>query len=158
PKFGLIPLIFGTLKGTFYALIMAVPLALLAALYVSQFMHPTIKVNIKPIIEVMAALPSVVLGFIAALWLAPVGARGIAGLFLIPIVSSALMIGSVAGWRALPLAFRQRFKHGTEILLIIPVVVIGALLAFWLGGIVESSMLGGDYQGWFLKALGLGYD
>ena len=70
-KFSLTPLIYGTLKGTFYALLFAVPLALLAALYVSEFMHPTVKGYVKPVVEIMAALPSVVLGFLAGLWLAP---------------------------------------------------------------------------------------
>jgi len=158
PKFGLWPLIFGTLKGTFYALIMAVPLALLAALYVSQFMHPTLKVNVKPLIEVMAALPSVVLGFIAALWLAPTVERLVPGIFAMPFVISTLILLTVAWWRTLPLSFRQRFKHGSEVALIIPVVIIGALISFWLGGVIEQNMLGGDYQNWFNRVLGLTYD
>ena len=41
PKFSLVPLIFGTIKGTFYALLFAIPLAVLGALYTSQFVHPT---------------------------------------------------------------------------------------------------------------------
>jgi phosphate transport system permease protein len=158
PKFGLYPLIFGTLKGTFYALILAVPLALLSALYVSQFMHPALKQNIKPVIEVMAALPSVVLGFIAALWLAPNIERRIPGIFLMPFVVSGLILMAVAGWRAIPLSFRQRFKHGSEVALIIPVVLIGAAISFALGNLVELSALGGDYQAWFLRVLGLSYD
>src|SRR5579862_853291 len=158
PKFGLAPLIYGTLKGTFYALVMAVPLALLSALYVSQFMHPSLKQNIKQLIEVMAALPSVVLGFIAALWLAPNIERRIPGIFLLPIVETIIILLTVAGWRAIPLGFRQRFRHGTEVVLIVPVVILGAMLSFWLGGVVESVVLGGDYQAWFLRVLGLSYD
>ncbi len=52
------------------------PLALLAAVYVSEFMHPTVKAYVKPVVEIMAALPSVVLGFLAGLWLAPDGRAG----------------------------------------------------------------------------------
>ena len=70
-KFGLLPLIFGTLKGTFYAMLVAVPLALLGAIYTSMFMHPNLRAKIKPTIEMMAALPTVILGFLAGLWLAP---------------------------------------------------------------------------------------
>jgi phosphate transport system permease protein len=158
PKFGLLPLIYGTLKGTFYALILAVPLALLSALYVSQFMHPSLKQNIKPLIEIMAALPSVVLGFIAALWLAPNIERRVPGIFLLPFVESALILLAVAAWRAVPLGFRQRFKHGSEVTLIVPIVLVGAALSFWLGGMLEGSVLGGDYQAWFLRVLGLSYD
>jgi phosphate transport system permease protein len=69
PKLSLIPLVFGTIKATFYALIFAVPLSVMAALYTSQFVHPTIRARVKPTVEIMAALPSVVIGFIAGLWL-----------------------------------------------------------------------------------------
>ena len=69
PKLSLVPLVFGTIKATFYALIFAVPLSVMAALYTSQFVHPTIRAKVKPTVEIMAALPSVVIGFIAGLWL-----------------------------------------------------------------------------------------
>ncbi|MBH0184022.1 MAG: hypothetical protein HP477_00995, partial [Nitrospira sp.] len=70
-KFGLMPLIFGTLKGTFYAMLIAVPLALLGAIYTAMFMSPHLRAKIKPTIEIMAALPTVILGFLAGLWIAP---------------------------------------------------------------------------------------
>ena len=70
-KLSLVPLVFGTLKGTFYAMLFAVPIALAAALYTSVFATPRVKRFVKPIVEIMAALPSVVLGFLAGLWLAP---------------------------------------------------------------------------------------
>ena len=79
PKFSLVPLIFGTIKGTFYALLFAIPLAVLGALYTSQFVHPTIRARIKPTVEIMAALPSVVIGFVAGLYLAPVVERNLVG-------------------------------------------------------------------------------
>ncbi|MBH0201720.1 MAG: hypothetical protein HP496_05325, partial [Nitrospira sp.] len=71
-KFSLTPLIFGTIKGTIYAVLLAVPLAVLAAIYTAMFMHPDLRAKIKPTIEIMAALPTVVLGFLAGLWFAPV--------------------------------------------------------------------------------------
>src|SRR5262245_30132717 len=55
-KFSLVPLIYGTLKGSFYSLLFAVPLAILAALYCSQFVQPRWKNLIKPTVEVMAGL------------------------------------------------------------------------------------------------------
>ena len=69
PKFSLVPLIFGTIKGTLYAMLFAVPLAVLAALYTSQFVDPSLRAKIKPTVEIMAALPSVVIGFLAGLYL-----------------------------------------------------------------------------------------
>lgn len=70
PKFGLVPLIFGTLKGAFYSLLIGVPIALLAAIYTSEFLAPRLKMVVKPAIEMMASVPSVVLGFVAGLVLA----------------------------------------------------------------------------------------
>lgn len=157
-KFSLTPLIYGTLKGTFYALVFAVPLALLAAVYVSEFMHPTVKAYVKPVVEVMAALPSVVLGFLAGLWLAPLVERVVPGLFLLPLVLPICIVGAYFAWRTVPRAIRGRFKTGTEVFLLIPVVIGGLWLAFTLGGLVESLLLGGSYRGWLLSALGLTYD
>ena len=157
-KFSLTPLIYGTLKGTFYALLFAVPLALLAATYVSEFMHPTVKGYVKPVVEIMAALPSVVLGFLAGLWLAPMIERIVPGLFLLPLVLPVCILAAFAAWRTLPLSIRGRFKTGTEVFLLLPVVIAGAWIAFALGGLVEATLLGGSYRGWLLSALGLTYD
>jgi len=157
-KFSLTPLVYGTLKGTFYALLFAVPLALLAALYVSEFMHPSVKAYVKPVVEIMAALPSVVLGFLAGLWLAPLVERVVPGLFLLPLVETACILTALVLWRLLPLRLRQWVRPGTEVFLLVPVVIAGAWLAFGLGGVVERVLLGGDYRGWLLGALGLTYD
>ena len=56
-------MIVGSLKGTVYAMLFAVPVALLAAIYTSQFLHPDLRVLVKPTMEIMASLPSVILGF-----------------------------------------------------------------------------------------------
>jgi phosphate transport system permease protein len=157
-KFSLTPLIYGTLKGTFYALVFAVPMALLAAVYVSEFMHPAVKAYVKPVVEVMAALPSVVLGFLAGLWLAPMVERVVPGLFLLPLVLPVCVLAAYFAWRTVPQRIRGRFKTGTEVFLLIPVVIAGVWLAFTLGGLVEALLLGGSYRGWLLSALGLTYD
>jgi phosphate transport system permease protein len=157
-KFSLTPLIFGTLKGTFYALLIAVPLALLAAVYVSEFMHPGLKAYIKPVVEIMAALPSVVLGFLAGLWLAPMVERIVPGLFLIPLVLPVMIVLALLAWQAVPIRIRGRVKAGSEVFLLIPVVVAGVWLALVLGGLIEAALLGGNYRGWLFSALGLTYD
>jgi phosphate transport system permease protein len=122
-KLSLVPLIFGTLKGTFYALLFAVPIALASALYVSQFMHPRVKAHVKPTVEVMAALPSVVLGFMAGLWLAPAIERILPGLIVSPLVVSAFVLLTLAAWRAAPHDWRTHLAPGTEAFVLIPVVV-----------------------------------
>jgi phosphate transport system permease protein len=158
PKFSLTPLVYGTLKGTFYALLFAVPLALLAALYVSEFMHPTLKGYVKPVVEIMAALPSVVLGFLAGLWLAPMVERVVPGLFVLPVVLAISILAALLGWRSLPLVIRGRVRSGGEAFLLVPVVIVAVWIAFVLGGFIEARLLAGDYRGWLLSALGLTYD
>ena len=71
-KFNIIPLIVGSLKVTFVALVFAVPIALGAAIYVSQLARPRVKEVVKPIIEMLSGIPSVVLGFFALMVLAGV--------------------------------------------------------------------------------------
>jgi phosphate transport system permease protein len=70
PRFGLIGLLIGTLKVTIIAMLIAGPLAVLAALYTSCFASKRVKEIIKPIIEMLAAFPSVVIGFFALMVLA----------------------------------------------------------------------------------------
>jgi phosphate transport system permease protein len=157
-KFSLVPLVYGTLKGTFYALLFAVPLALLAAVYVSEFMHPDLKAYVKPIVEIMAALPSVVLGFLAGLWLAPLVERVVPGLFLVPLVLPVVILLALLAWRMIPAGVRGRVRHGSEVFLLLPVVVVGVWLAMVLGGRIEAVLLDGNYRGWLFSALGLTYD
>ncbi|TAL41359.1 MAG: ABC transporter permease subunit [Methylovulum sp.] len=157
-KFSLTPLIFGTIKGTFYALLIAIPLALLGALYTSQFMHPTLRGIVKPTVEIMAALPSVVLGFLAGLWLAPLVEKIVPGLFLMPIITTLLILIAVFCWRFVPIGVRRRVKAGTEVALLIPIVILGGWISFQLGWAVERMLLSGDYRGWLLNLLGLTYD
>ncbi len=70
PRFGLIALLIGTLKVTIIAMLFAGPIAVLAALYTSTFASKRAKEIIKPIIELLAAFPSVVIGFFALMVLA----------------------------------------------------------------------------------------
>ena len=157
-KLSLTPLLFGTIKGTFYALLFAVPLALLAALYVSEFMHPSVKAFVKPVVEIMAALPSVVLGFLAGLWLAPVLEPIVPGLFLIPLVLPLSILAAYGAWRLVPRRVRGRLKPGTEAFLLLPVVVVAVWIALALGGLVEAVLMQGNYRGWILSTLGLTFD
>lgn len=157
-KVSLTPLIFGTLKGTFYAMLFAVPLALLSALYASQFMHPTVKGVVKPVVEIMAALPSVVLGFIAGLWLAPVVEKYAPGIMLMPMVIPALILCALLLWRMLPTRSRIWLKPGAEVFFLVPIALLGGWLAISLGGLFESVVFDGDYRSWLLRVLGLTYD
>lgn len=157
-KFSLTPLIFGTIKGTIYAVLLAVPLAVLAAIYTSMFMHPNYRAKIKPTIEIMAALPTVVLGFLAGLWFAPVLERNfpaMAGM----VVVMPFAVGASAGlFLLLPASVRHRIRPGVEALLMMPVIiaVVWGCLAtntWW-----ESFLFDGHYKPWLQSHLGLNYD
>ncbi|AKF11188.1 phosphate ABC transporter permease subunit PstC [Sandaracinus amylolyticus] len=70
PKYNIVPLFVGTLKITFVGMVFAVPLAVLAAVFVSQYVSPRWRDVLKPAIELLASVPSVVLGFFALMLLA----------------------------------------------------------------------------------------
>jgi phosphate transport system permease protein len=158
PKFSLVPLIFGTIKGTLYAMLFAVPLAVMGALYTAQFADPTIRAKIKPTVEIMAALPSVVIGFLAGLYLAAVVERNlVAVLLLVPLIPMAGIAGMYI-WRVLPVRLVSRLRPGAEILLIVPLLLGTVWLATWLGPRVEAALFTGDARLWLRSALGLTYD
>jgi len=157
-KFSLTPLIYGTLKATFYALIFAVPIAIAAALYASLFAHAVVRQFVKPVVEIMAALPSVVIGFIAGLWIAPRVERTTVGtLLLLPVVAAVVMACALA-LKALPRTLRARLRPATEILLLFVIVVGAVWLAYRLGPVVERTGFGGDFKAWLFANFQERYD
>jgi phosphate transport system permease protein len=156
-KLSLVPLVFGTLKGTFYALLFAIPLAVLGALYVSQFVHPDIRGRIKPTVEIMAALPSVVIGFVAGLYLAPLVERYVVPILLMMVIMPAAGTAGVFLWHRLPKAAR-RLKPGMELALVLPLLLLGGWVALRVGPAAEAALFGGDFRMWLSSALGLTYD
>jgi phosphate transport system permease protein len=158
PKLSLWPLIFGTLKATLYALLFSVPLALMAAVYVSQLAPGWLQAITKPTLEMMAAVPSVVVGFLAALWLAP---RLEAALLAAIVGATALPLSvlvALAVWRIAPAGLRRRMPAGGElvVLAISAAGVVAAAVA--LTGPVESAIFGGDFQRFLFTEWGIRYD
>jgi phosphate transport system permease protein len=158
PKFSLVPLVFGTLKGTLYAMLFALPLAVLGALYTSQFATPRLKNTIKPAVEIMAALPSVVLGFIAGLVMAPLLERMAVEIFIFPFMVLLLTLTLAPVWGRLPLPFRNAFGTGREVLWMVPVLVVAVGLSSLAGPWLERVAMGGSYRTWLQTALGVTYD
>jgi phosphate transport system permease protein len=158
PKLSLTPLLVGTLKGTLYSLLLAIPLGVFGAMYLSQFMHPTYKRFVKPAIEIMAALPSVVLGFLAGLWLAPRVEEAIAGMFAMLVALPLVVLASGWSWAALPRGFRGRMPAGTEAFVFLGALALGiwgcVALAPWL----EEIAFGGSFKQWLFGTTGLPYD
>jgi phosphate transport system permease protein len=158
PKLSLTPLMVGTFKGTIYSLFLAIPLGVLGAMYTSQFMHPSFRRYVKPTVEIMAALPSVVLGFLAGLWLAPRVERMLPALALMLVLLPLLVVAAGLAWRALPRAVRGRVPLGAESLIYAVVLFLGMWLCIELGGAFERLAFGGDVQRWLAEATGLHYD
>ncbi|MEO6327082.1 MAG: ABC transporter permease subunit [Thermoanaerobaculia bacterium] len=157
-KLSLVPLIYGTLKGTFYAMLFAIPVGLSAALYTALFAHRAIKAVVKPVVEIMAALPSVVIGFLAGLWLAPLIERTTLGtLLLLPVVPGALLVGALL-YQALPLGWRQRRRAGSELIVLVAIVIGAGWLAVSLAPGLERFFFGGDFKAWLLSSAGVRYD
>ena len=158
PKLSLIPLIFGTLKATLYAMIFAIPLAILGAIYTSQFAHPKIRNIIKPTVEIMAALPSVVIGFIAGLWLAPLMKDVLVEFIIMLVLLPVLIIFFVYFFDKLPRKITDPFKHGYEVFLMIPIVIVSVFICYYIGKAVTDSVFGGDVQNWLYTVLDIKYD
>jgi phosphate transport system permease protein len=100
--FGAVPLFVGTLLISGLALLVAVPIGLMTAIYLSEYAAPAVRRAVKPILEVLAGVPTVVYGYFAALTVAPF-LRGVgAGLGLDVASESALGAGLVMGVMIIP--------------------------------------------------------
>ena len=148
PKLSLVPLIFGTIKATFYSLLFAVPVALLAAIYTSEFLHRRVRAVVKPSMEMMASLPSVVLGFIAALILAPLVETWIAAILLaFVMLPTGLLLGAYL-WQLLPLPLALRLAGLPKFALIFLSLALAAQAAFWAAPGAEQLLFAGDLKAW----------
>ncbi|MEZ3499439.1 ABC transporter permease subunit [Pantoea sp. KPR_PJ] len=123
-KFSFMPMVTGTLKAAALSLLFATPLALAAAMYTAWFMSPGLRRWVKPAIEMMGALPSVVIGLIAGLWLAPHISQALPGVLLLPLTLAATLLICGALSHHLPPRWRQ---PGREVMLLIPLLLIVTL-------------------------------
>ncbi len=158
PKYSLTPLLIGTLKGTVYSLLLAIPLGVLGAMYVSQFMHPRLRNVIKPTVEIMAALPSVVLGFLAGLWLAPRVEEAFSSLILMLVLFPVVIIGTGLLWERLPLRWRNRMPVGSEVLAFVFTLALAGGFCIAFDDVFEAAVFGGSFQTWLRNVTGLQYD
>ena len=168
PKFSLTPLVVGSLKGTFFALLFAVPISLLAAVYSGCFLPANVKRVVKPVMELMSSLPSVVLGFLAGLWLAPIIEDRVPSVLLVFVLVPTAAVFCGWAWNRLPVTVRSRVPEGTEyLLLVLPVaiaVVVGWVLGPWVESwafVVKDSANGhsvADFRLWWPKMTGMSFD
>lgn len=157
PKFSLTPLLFGTIKAAAYALLFAVPIAIMGAIYTAYFMAAPMRALVKPGIEIMAALPTVILGFLAGLWLAPIIEDNLSAVISIFITLPIGLFILAWCWRLLPSNFTRRFD-GWYGLLVVPPILLMAVSAFVMGPFLEATFFGGDSRAWFRDYLNLPYD
>lgn len=158
PKYSLTPLVFGTLKAAFYALLFALPLALMGAIYTAYFMAPGMRQLVKPAIELMGALPTVIVGFLAGLWLAPFIEENLAGLFLTLIALPVSVLALAYCWQFIPAKYRQQIPESWEAMLLIPYLILVCWLTFIISAPLETWLFNGSLRDWFNNALGIGYD
>lgn len=158
PKFSFSPLAFGTLKAAFYAMIVAAPLAVCGAIYTAYFMTPGIRRKVKPLIELMEALPTVILGFLAGLWLAPFIERNLAGVVSVFILLPVAILLFGYCWSRLPAAVRQTVPEGWHAVLLVPVVVLVTWASVNASGLIELLFFSGDMRAWLTHDLGVSFD
>lgn len=100
-KYNIVPLVIGSLKATLVALLVGVPLALGAAIYVSQLARPRVREIAKPVIELLSGIPSVVLGFFALIVMASVFQK----IFGYQSRLNAFVAGVALGFSVIPVVF-----------------------------------------------------
>ncbi|MFG3501361.1 ABC transporter permease subunit [Pseudomonas sp. NPDC047963] len=158
PKLSLSPLAFGTLKAAFYAMLLAAPLAICAALYTAYFMAPTLRRKVKPVIELMEALPTVILGFFAGLFLAPYLENHLPGIFSLLLLMPVGILFAGWFWSRLPENIRLSVPDGWEALLLIPVILAVGWGSLAISGYLENWFFGGDMRLWLSNDMGIPFD
>ncbi|MFC1235863.1 ABC transporter permease subunit [Vibrio sp. F74] len=156
-KFSLVPIAFGTLKATFYAMLFSVPLAVFGAVYTAYFMSSSMRKIVKPSIEIMEALPTVIIGFLAGLWLAPIVESYLTGvvLMLIMLPVSAILMSLL--WAMIPKAIMSRLPIGWHVVILIPVILIVGYTSIHYSVDIEHWLFDGDVRV-FLADNGISYD
>ncbi|MBU2065295.1 MAG: ABC transporter permease subunit [Gammaproteobacteria bacterium] len=158
PKLSLAPLAFGTLKAAFYAMLLAAPLAIAAAIYTAYFMAPAMRGKIKPVIELMEALPTVILGFFAGLFLAPYVEGHLPGIFSLLIFTPIGILLAGFAWSRLPESIRLMVPDGWEAALLIPVILLVGFISLSMSGHLEVLLFDGNMRAWLSNDLGIPFD
>ena len=150
-KFSLMPVIFGTFKAAAYAMLFAIPLALAGAIYTAYFMSAGLRRVIKPAIEVMGALPTVVIGLVAGIWLAPVIEHYLLAVLSLPLLLAVVVLACGALVNKLT---PRRLPAGMDLLILLPLMIATVWLAFSVGPWLEVKLFGEPLHFW----LGDDYD
>jgi phosphate transport system permease protein len=99
-SFGVLPLVAGTMIISAVGMLVAIPLGLGAAIYLSEYAHPRVRKTIKPILELLAGVPTIVFGYFALTFFTPEIIRGLAGLDAA--IFNGLSAGVIIGFLIIP--------------------------------------------------------
>jgi len=157
-KFSLVPISFGTLKAALYAMLFAVPIALSAAIYTAYFMSSELRKVVKPTVEIMEALPTVILGFLAGLWLAPLIEEHLPAIVGLLILLPLGVLATALCWTKLPASIRHKIPEGSHSILLIPVVLLIGWFSFAMSETVELWMFDGNVRQYLTNELGMTFD
>jgi len=157
-KFSLVPITFGTMKAAFYAMLFAVPIALTAAIYTAYFMTPGLRKKVKPTIEMMEALPTVILGFLAGLWLAPIIENYLPAIALLLIFLPLSTLITALVWHNLSKNLKSKIPETWAPMILIPVMILAAYSAFALSPVMEVYFFGGDVRQFITNDLDMSFD
>jgi len=158
PKISLVPLIIGTLKGTIWALLPSIPLAVAGALYCARFLRGRTREIVKPFVELLAGIPSVILGFVGGLYLAPALQDRMLALFLLPIVLAAATMTMGWFWARLAPRLRVRFHEGLAIISLLPIYLLLAWIVLGIGPSAEVAIFDMSFSRWVTESLGIVYE
>ncbi|WP_117235334.1 ABC transporter permease subunit [Vibrio maerlii] len=157
PKFSLVPIAFGTIKAALFAMLFSVPIAICGAIYTAYFMSARMRKVVKPTIELMEALPTVIIGFLAGLWLAPIVEQNLTAILLLAVLLplTTFFVGVV--WSLLPKVWLSALPKGWHSLILIPAYLLIIYIGFTQGTFVERWLFDGDAR-LFLASHGIDYD
>ncbi|GLS91312.1 phosphate ABC transporter permease [Psychromonas marina] len=157
-KMSLVPISFGTIKAAFYAMLFAVPIAISGAVYTAYFMSSSIRSYVKPTVEIMEALPTVILGFLAGLWLAPLIENQLPGIILLLITLPLSIFVTAALWTLLPNNIKQAIPEGIHPLILIPVLLLAGYMSMSFSDTLELWLFDGDTRMYLTNELGINFD
>ena len=158
PKLSLVPITFGTIKAALYAMLFAVPIAIAGAIYTAYFMPAGLRRVVKPTVETMEALPTVILGFLAGLWLAPIVEEYLPFVFMLIFLLPLSVVMFAFIYHHLPQRIRYVFKEEYSSIFLIPLILLVGAGCFWLSPIVELHFMQGDARMYISNELGINFD
>ncbi|WED22322.1 ABC transporter permease subunit [Vibrio sp. JC009] len=156
-KFSFVPITFGTLKAALFCMLISTPIAVLGAIYTAYFMTPAMRRVVKPSIELMEALPTVIIGFLAGMWLAPIVERHLPAVFILFVMLPLFILLVGALWTLIPRHVMDKLPNGWHALILIPVTLIVIVTVLNFSDDLEMLLFSGDIRV-YLAQYGIDFD